>query len=72
MQPSCPHCDQPDMSLLRVVLIGEILRADETVLALLADLLQQSGLLDLSEKPKAPRVQRQNSIVLFIPKIAQP
>jgi len=72
MQPSCPHCDQPDMSLLRVVLIGEILRADETVLALLADLLQQSGLLDLSEKPKAPRVQRQNSIILFIPKIAQP
>ena len=72
MQPSCPHCDQPDMSLLRVVLIGEILRDDETVLALLADLLQQSGLLDLSEKPKAPRVQRQNSIILFIPKIAQP
>ena len=59
MQPPCPHCDHPDMSLLRVVLIGEILRANETVLALLADLLQQSGLLDLSEKPKAPHARRQ-------------
>jgi len=43
MHPPCPHCDQPDMSLLRLVLIGEILRADATVLVLLADLVQQSG-----------------------------
>jgi hypothetical protein len=41
------------------VLIGEILRADETVLVLLADLLQQSGMLHLSEKPTAPRVRPQ-------------
>jgi hypothetical protein len=40
------------------VLIGEILRADETVLVLLADLVQQSGLLHLSKKPTAPRVRR--------------
>jgi hypothetical protein len=59
MQPPCPHCDQPDMSLLRLVLIGEILRADETLLALLADLVQQSGLLHLAEEPKAPHVRRQ-------------
>ena len=59
MQPPCPHCDQSDISLLRLVLIGEILRADETVLVLLTDLLQQSGLLHLSEKPTAPRVQPQ-------------
>ena len=59
MHPPCPHCDQPDMSLLRLVLIGEILRADETVLVLLADLLQQSGMLHLSEKPTAPRVRPQ-------------
>ena len=59
MQLPCPHCDQPDMSLLRLVLIGEILRADETVLVLLADLVQQSGLLHLSEKPTAPRVRPQ-------------
>ena len=59
MQKSCPHCDQPDMSLLRLVLMGEILRADATLLALLADLLQQSGLLHFSEKPMAPPVRRQ-------------
>ena len=57
MHPPCPHCDQPDASLLRLVLIGEILRADETLLALLVDLLQQSGLLGLSEKPEAPSVR---------------
>ena len=48
MPPSCPHCDQPDVSLLRVVLMGEILRADEPLLVLLADLLQTSGLLPLA------------------------
>jgi len=56
MQQSCPHCDDPDMSLLRLVLIGEILRADETRLLLLADVLQQSDLL-------APPQARRNSIV---------
>jgi hypothetical protein len=55
----CPHCDQPDMSLLRLVLIGEILRADEPLLVLFADVLQQSGLVHLSEQPTAPRVRRQ-------------
>ena len=29
MKKPCPYCDQPDASLLRLVLIGEILRADE-------------------------------------------
>jgi len=52
MQPPCPHCDQSDMSLLRLVLLGEILRADETVLVLLVDLVQQSGLLHLSSSPR--------------------
>jgi hypothetical protein len=59
MHPSCPHCDQPDTSILRLVLIGEILRADETLLALLADVLQQTGLVHLSEKPTVPPVRRQ-------------
>ena len=59
MHPSCPHCDQPDTPLLRLVLIGEILRADETLLALLADVLQQTGLLDLAEAPTAAPVRRQ-------------
>ena len=50
------------MSLLRLVLIGEILSADETLLVLLADVMQACGLLPLSaeaEEPKASRVQRQ-------------
>ena len=59
MHPPCPHCDQPDMSLLRLMLIGEILRADETRLVLLADLWQQSGLLVLSEEPTALPVRPQ-------------
>ena len=63
MHPPCPHCDQPDASVLRLVLIGEILRADATVLVLLADLLQQSGLVHLSEKPEAPPVRRQKGTV---------
>ena len=59
--PSCPHCDEPDISLLRLVLMGEILRADETQLVLLADVLQQTGLVQLAveaERSTAPRVQR--------------
>jgi len=40
-------------------LMGEILRADETLLALLADLLQQTGLLELSEEPTARPLRRQ-------------
>jgi len=59
MRQPCPHCDQPDMSLLRLVLIGEILLADETSLVLLADVLQQSGLLQLSDESKAPLVRLQ-------------
>jgi hypothetical protein len=56
MPPSCPHCDQPDVSLLRLVLMGEIVRADETLLATLADLLHTSGLLPLAAaEPAATR-----------------
>lgn len=62
MKQPCPHCDQPDISLLRLVLIGEILRADETLLILLADVMQECGLMSLSDKaeePEAPRVRPQ-------------
>jgi len=61
LQP-CPNCDQPDMSLLRLVLIGEILRADETMLVLLADIMQTCGLLPLAAaaaEPEATRVRLQ-------------
>jgi hypothetical protein len=66
--PPCPHCDQPDTSLLRLVLMGEILRADETLLALLADLLQQSGLLHVSEEPAALPVRRPQGTVHPFPR----
>jgi hypothetical protein len=56
MRQSCPHCDDPDMSLLRLVLIGEILRADEMWLVLLADVLQQSGLLLPIDDSQTPPV----------------
>ena len=62
MPPSCCHCDQPDVSLLRLVLIGEILRADEPLLVLLADLLQTSGLLPLAAaEPAACAPARRSS-----------
>ena len=57
MHPSCPHCDQPDASLLRLVLIGEILRADETQLALLADIMRACGLLHLADEAAATPVR---------------
>jgi hypothetical protein len=56
--PPCPHCDQPDISLLRLVLIGEILRADEPLLAFLADVMQQLGQLHLAEEPPTPHGRR--------------
>jgi hypothetical protein len=52
--------DQPDMSLLRLVLIGEILRADDTLLVLVADVWQACGLLPLAEEPTAPPVRPQH------------
>jgi hypothetical protein len=58
VQQPCPHCDQPDISLLRLVLMGEILRADETRLVLLADIMQACGLLALSAKPEEPAATR--------------
>ena len=60
MPQPCPHCDQLDTSLLRLVLIGEILSATETRLMLLADVMYQRGLLQLfdeAEEPEAVPVQ---------------
>jgi hypothetical protein len=47
---ACEHCDHPDSSLLRVVLIGEILRADDSVLYSLAEVCEMIGLIQLSEE----------------------
>jgi hypothetical protein len=54
MQQPCPHCDQLDTSLLRLVLIGDILCATEDRLVLLADVMCQCGLLQLSDKAEEP------------------
>jgi hypothetical protein len=54
MEVPCPHCDQPDLTLLRLVLIGELLWADETLLLGLAAVMQEDGLLQLSPVPDAP------------------
>ena len=67
MQQSCPHCDDPDMSLLRLVLIGEILRADETRLLILADVWQQAGLLTPLEEPQAPIISTLGRLHLLRP-----
>jgi hypothetical protein len=45
------------------VLMGEILRADASQLALLADLVQQMGLLHFSARPTAPPRRRQQGTV---------
>ena len=45
----CEHCDSPDSSLLRVVLIGEIIRADDHMLYTLVDICETLGLLEFAE-----------------------
>jgi hypothetical protein len=50
MPQPCPHCDQLDTSLLRLVSIGEILSAAESRLVLLADVMYQCGLLHLCDE----------------------
>jgi hypothetical protein len=49
MEPPCDHCEHPDTSLLRVVLIGEIIRADEDTLYTLAEVCEALDLMQLSE-----------------------
>jgi hypothetical protein len=45
------------MSLLRLVLIGEILCADASLLVLLAEVMQECGLLSLAAELKTPHVR---------------
>jgi hypothetical protein len=49
MDGPCEYCDQPDVSLLRIVLIGEIIRADEDTLYTLAGVCEALGLMQLSD-----------------------
>lgn len=56
MEGSCSHCDHPDSALLRIVLIGEIIRADEAMLYTMAEIFQTLGVLDLSDEDDIPEV----------------
>jgi len=58
MERSCSHCDNPDSSLLRIVLIGEIIRADEATLYTMAEIFQTLGLLELSLEDEVPEVKQ--------------
>jgi hypothetical protein len=49
MDGPCEYCDQPDTSLLRIVLIGEIIRAEEDILYTLAGVCEALGLIQLSD-----------------------
>ncbi len=58
MERSCNHCDHPDSSLLRIVLIGEIIRADDATLYTIAEILQSLGVLELSDEDNVPAVEQ--------------
>lgn len=53
MERQC-YCDSPDGSLLRIVLIGEILRVDEADLYDLAEVFDTLGLLQLLDVDDDP------------------
>jgi hypothetical protein len=54
MQPRCPHCDPPELTVLRLGLIGALFCADEPLLLRLAAVIQQGDLLQRSPVPEAP------------------
>jgi hypothetical protein len=69
MKQPCPHCDQPDLSLLRLVLIGELLCADETLLRRLADVMQQGGLrqhVDAAPAPASALIRTRKATVHYL------
>jgi hypothetical protein len=50
----CGNCEHPDSSLLRVVLIAEIIRAEEDDLLAIADMFDEMGLLQLNDDDDPP------------------
>lgn len=58
MERFCTHCDNPDSSLLRVVLIGEIIRADDATLSTMAEIFQALGLLIPLQEDEVSEVQQ--------------
>lgn len=62
MERWCDNCEPPNSSLLRVVLIAEIIRAEEDDLLAIADMFDEMGLLQLdnddppsNDKDKHPK-----------------
>jgi hypothetical protein len=51
--PPCPQCDPPEASLLRLRLIGVLFCADDLLLLALANVMQQYGLLPLTDEAEA-------------------
>ena len=58
MQHPGPPGAQPETSVLRLLLIGAILRADAAQLGLLADVMQACGLLQSSGEAEEPETTR--------------
>jgi len=54
MDRPCDHCDHPDSSLLRVVLIGAIVCADDDTLYAIAEVLEALGVLQLADEDTPP------------------
>ena len=58
MQQPSPPWAQPETSVLRLLLIGAILRADATQLGLLADVMQACGLIQTPGEAEEPETAR--------------
>ncbi len=56
MEQFCSRCDKPDSTLLRIVLIGEMIQADDTSLYAMAEGLQRLGLINLFAEEDVPEV----------------
>ena len=69
MELLCPHCEQPESSVLRVALTSAMVQADEARLATIAALMQRLGLFDLAEGEAypdgSPRGQRSRRLRLL-------
>ena len=69
MDLSCPHGDQPESCVRRVVLTSAIVRADEARRATIAALMQRLDLFDLAEgeaySDGPPRGQRSRRLRLL-------
>jgi hypothetical protein len=54
VQRWCDNCEHANSSLLRVVLIAEIIRAEEDDLLAIADIFDEMGLLQLDDDDDDP------------------